>query len=240
MHDCQSYREDWLAGTEKEDQVDCGECRSFCEDANAILIATVVGAPPLPDVSEDYWKGFENRLRKSLVRENAARSFRVYWKWSAVAAAAAIATVVTWGTIRTVQSTAPRITAQQVAAPQIEVIDDHIQGLDPMVVAYLERSELFLRTYTKIEPSDKEDLDDSRALAKQSLKEISEQKKLAGNFAPVRITLDQYENVLREIKNLSSSQELTDVQTRILSNGLIANMKAYQPQVMLVSRRYGR
>jgi hypothetical protein len=55
----------------------------------------------------------------------------------------------------------------------------------------------------------------------------------------VRITLDQYENVLREIKNLSSSQELTDVQTRILSNGLIANMKAYQPQVMLVSRRYG-
>jgi len=131
----------------------------------------------------------------------------------------------------------PRITGQQVAAPQIEVVDDHIQGLDPMVVAYLERSELFLRNYTKIDPSDREDLDDSRALAKQSLKEIAEQKELAGNFAPVRITLDQYENVLREIKNLNSKQELTDVQTRILSNGLIANMKAYQPQVMLVSRR---
>jgi hypothetical protein len=236
MHDCQSYREDWLAGTE-EGPVDCGECRSFCEDANAVLIATVVGAPPLPDVSEEYWKGFENRLRSSLARENAARSFRSYWKWSAVAAAAAIAAVVTWGTIRPVRRVEPQITAQQVASPQIEVVDDHIQGLDPMVVAYLGRSELFLRNYTKIEPSDKEDLNDSRALAKQSLVEIAEQKKLAGNFAPVRITLDQYENILREIKNLNSNQELTDVQTRILTNGLIANMKAYQPQVMLVSRR---
>src|SRR4051812_17596733 len=148
MHDCQSYREDWLAGTE-EGLVDCGECRSFSEDANAILIATVVGAPPLPDVSEEYWKGFENRLRNLLVRENAARSYRVYWKSSAVAAAAAIALFVTWGTIRPSRPAEPRIAAQQVAAPQIEVVDDHIQGLDPMVVAYLERSELFLRNYTK-------------------------------------------------------------------------------------------
>jgi hypothetical protein len=236
MHDCQSYREDWLAGTE-EGPVDCGECRSFSEDANAILIATVVGAPPLPDVSEEYWKGFENRLRNSLVRENAARSLHAYWKWAPVAAGAAIAAVVTWGSIRQAPPAQPQITTQQFAAPQIEVVDDHIQGLDPMVVAYLERSELFLRNYTKIEPSDNEDIDDSRALAKQSLKEIAEQKELAGNFAPVRITLDQYENVLREIKNLNSKQELTDVQGRILSNGLIANMKAYQPQVMLVSRR---
>jgi hypothetical protein len=242
MHDCQRYREDWLAGKE-EGQVDCGDCRSFCEDANAILIATVVGAPPLPDVTDEYWNGFENRLRKSLVRENAARSLRAYWKWAPVAAGAAIAAVVTWGSIRPAPPAPPappQITTQQTAAPQIEVVDDHIQGLDPMVVAYLERSELFLRTYTKIEPSDKEDLDDSRALAKQSLMEIGEQKKLAGNFAPVRITLDQYENVLREIKNLNSTQELTDVQTRILSHGLIANMKAYQPQVILVSGRYGR
>jgi hypothetical protein len=239
MHDCQSYREDWLAGTE-EGQVDCGDCRSFCEDANAILIATVVGAPPLPDVSEEYWKEFENRLRKSLVRENAARTFHSYWKWAPVAAGAAIAAVVTWGSIRPAQPTATPVSAQQVAAPQIEIVDDHIQGLDPAVVTYLERSELFLRNYTKIEPANTEDLDDSRALAKQSLMEIAEQKKLAGNFAPVQITLDQYENVLREIKNLNSSQELNDVQTRIRSNGLIANMKAYQPQVILVSGRYGR
>ena len=236
MHDCQRYREDWLTGIE-EIPVDCEDCRSFCEDANAILIATVAGAPPLPDLSEEYWSRFDNRLRVSLARENTARSIRAYWKWSAVAAAAAIAAVVTWGTIRAARPVESQFTAQQIAAPQIEIVDDHIQGLDPMVVAYLERSELFLRSYTKIEPSDKEDLNDSRALAKQSLKEIAEQKELAGNFAPVRITLDEYEHVLREIKNSHSSEDLADIQTRVLSRGLIANMKAYQPQFLLVSGR---
>ena len=135
--------------------------------------------------------------------------------------------VVAWGTIRPAQP----------SEPQIKIVEDHIQGLDPMVVAFLERSELFLRNFTKIEPSYMEDLDDSRDRAKQSLMEIGEKKKLAGNFAPVRITLDEYENVLREIKNLDSSEELTDLQTRILASGLIANMKAYQPQVMLLSQR---
>jgi len=67
--------------------------------------------------------------------------------------------------------------------------------------------------------------------------EIGEQKDLAGNFAPVRMTLDEYENVLREIKNMGSSEELVDLQKRILANGLIANLKAYQPQVLLVSQR---
>ena len=236
MHDCQRYREDWLAGTDQS-AVDCEDCRTFCEDANIIMVAAVVGAPPLPELSVEEMNRFDYRLRKSLARENAARSIRTYWRWAGVAAAAAIVTIVSWSTIRPVGSDVPQTTAQQIATPQIEVVDDHIQGLDPMVVAYLERSELFLRNYTKIDAADKEDLDDSRALARQSLKEIGEQKKLAGNFAPVRITLDQYENVLREIKNLNSSEELADVQTRIRSNGLIANMKAYQPQVILVSGR---
>jgi hypothetical protein len=134
---------------------------------------------------------------------------------------------VTWGTIR----------PTPLRAPRIEIVDNHIQGLDPMVVAYLERSELFLRNFTKIEPSYKEDLEDSRADAKQSLMEIGKQKDLAGNFVPVRITLDEFENVLREIKNLDSSAELPDLQNRILASGLIANLEAYQPQVMQLSQR---
>jgi hypothetical protein len=228
MHDCQKYREDWLAGTQ-EDPVDCEDCRIFCEDANIIMVAAVVGAPPLPELSEDDLNRFDSRLRRSLARENAARSFNMYWKWSGVAAAAAIAAVVSWGMIET----APPV------SPNIAVVDDHIQGLDPMVVAYLQRSELFLRNFTKIDSTQNEDLMDSRARAKQSLMEIGEQKHLADNFVPVRITLDKYENVLREIKNQESSEELADIQKRILSSGLIANMKAYQPQLMLVSQHLG-
>src|SRR5262245_7138963 len=228
MHDCQRFREDWIGGT-VERLVDCEACRSFCDEVDVILLATASATQPIPEFSEEYWNGFESRLRETLIRENASRRSQVYWKWPALAAAAVLAAVVTWGTIR----------SAHFIAPQIEIVDDHIQGLDPMVVAYLERSELFLRNFTKIEPSYVEDLDDSRARAKQSLMEIGEQMELAGNFAPVRITLDEYENVLREIKNLNTSEELADLQTRILTSGLIANMTAYQPQAMLQSRHLG-
>jgi hypothetical protein len=226
MHDCQKFREDWIDGTGVT-PIECEECRRFCEETDAILIAAVVAVPPIPELSEEYWNGFDGRLRDRLIQENAARNSRVYWKWSALAAGAAIAAVVTWAMNRPAQP----------VEPQIRVVNNHIQGLDPMVVAYLERSELFLRNFTKIEPTRKDDLEDSRADAKQSLMEIGEQKELADDFAPVRITLDEYENVLREIKNLDSSVELADLQSRIRSNGLIANMKAYQPQVMLASGR---
>jgi hypothetical protein len=225
MHDCQKFREDWIGGT-VEDAIDCEECLRFCEEADVILLATAA-APPIPELSEEYWNGFEGRLRETLIQENAARSSHVYWRWSALAAAAAIVLVVTWGTMRQARPN----------APQVEFVNNHIQGLDPMVVAFLERSELFLRNFTKIESSHTEDLADSRSSAKQSLMEIGGQKELAGNFAPVRMTLDEYENVLREIKNMGSSEDLVDLQRRILANGLIANLKAYQPQVMLVSQR---
>ena len=226
MHDCQKFREAWVSGT-ADGPVDCEECRRFCEEAGAILVAAACATPPIPEFPEEYWNWLDHQLREMLLLENASRSPHAYWKWSAPAAAAAIAVVVAWATIRPAQP----------IVPQIKIVEDHIQGLDPMVVAFLERSELFLRNFTKIEPSYMEDLDDSQARAKQSLMEIGENKKLAGNFAPVRITLDEYENVLREIKNLDSTEELTDLQARILASGLIANMKAYQPQVMLVSQR---
>lgn len=227
MHDCQKFREAWVSDT-AGGPVDCEECRRFSEEAGVILRAAASAAPPMPEFPEEYWNRLDHQLREMLIQENPSRSAHAHWKWSALAAAAAaIAVMVAWGTIRPVQP----------SEPQIKIVEDHIQGLDPMVVAFLERSELFLRNFTKIEPSYMEDLDDSQARAKQSLMEIGEEKKLAGNFAPVRITLDEYENVLREIKNLGSSEELPDLQTRILAGGLIANMKAYQPHVMLVSQR---
>jgi hypothetical protein len=233
MHDCQRFREDWVAGS-TEDFGDCDECRSFCEDAQLILQATDGSAQPMPEFSEYQWRRFEGRLRENLVHENASRRIQVYWKWSgAVAAVAALAVVVTWGATRV--NTWLEVTP--VEAAHIEMNDDHIKGLDPMVVEYLEQSELFLRNFTKIEASYAEDIDDSRDRAKQSLQEIGEQRELAGNFVPVQIALDEYENVLREIKNLDTPEHLADIQTRIRANGLIANLKAYQPQVRLVSQR---
>jgi hypothetical protein len=232
MHDCQRFREDWVAGS-AEDFGDCDDCRSFCEDARLILQATDGSAQPMPEFSDYEWRRFEGRLRENLVHENADRRMQVYWRWSgAVAAAAALAIVVSWGATRV--NTWIDVTPVEA---HIELNDDHIKGLDPMVVEYLEQSELFLRNFTKIEASYVEDIDDSRDRAKQSLREIGEQRALAGNFAPVQIALDEYENVLREIKNLDTPEHLVDIQARIRANGLIANLKAYQPQVRLVSQR---
>jgi hypothetical protein len=38
MHDCQKFREDWMAAT-AEASVECVECRRFCDEADAILLA---------------------------------------------------------------------------------------------------------------------------------------------------------------------------------------------------------
>jgi hypothetical protein len=123
------------------------------------------------------------------------------------------------------------------AGPSVRFESDHIEGLDPRVVDFMGQSELFVRDFTKIEPSYTEEIEDARSRATRSLAGIPEQRKAAGDFAPVQITLDEYESVLLDIKNLESPKEIPEIQRRIRSVGLIANLKAYQPQVVLASMR---
>lgn len=243
MHDCQRFREDWIAASADaaaeeaaQEVMDCQECQNFCEEATIILQATE--AQPVPEFAEAYWDRYDDRLRVHLFLENASRRRQFYWKWSTItAAAAAIVLVLAWGGMRV--ATPPVETAT--AEPEIEFVDAHIRGLNPAVVAFLGQSELFLRNFTKIDPSYsyKEDLQEAQARAKQGLAKIEEQKMRAGDFAPVRIALDEYESVLRDIKNLDSdsAEDVVDIQSLIRHSGLIASMKAYQPQVMLVSHR---
>jgi hypothetical protein len=230
MHDCQRFREDWIAGL-NEDFAGCEACRSFCEDTRLILQALEGAAPQVPEMREAYWDRFDDQLRTGLIQQNSWRAYQFYGKWSAVGVAATIAMVMTWGAMRTSQPVADIAKA----TPQIEFVDAHIKGLNPTVVAFLGQSELFLRNFTKIDPGFEEDLQDARTRAEQDLAEIERQKSRAADFTPVRMALDEYENVLREIKNVDSRTEIVDIQTRIQRSGLIANMKAYQPQVMLVA-----
>ena len=139
----------------------------------------------------------------------------------------------TWGGTRVLEP----IRNDANATPQIEFVDNHIKGLNPSVVEFLGQSELFLRSFTKIEPSYTQDLQDAQIRAKESLGEIETQKLRTADFLPVQIALDEYESVLRDIKNLDSADDVADIQTRIRSTGLIANINAYQPQVMLAIQR---
>jgi hypothetical protein len=229
MHDCQRFREEWIAGL-TEDAGACELCGSFCEDSRLILQSIDGAAQPIPELSEKYWDRFDDRLRSGLATENAWRRYRFYGKTSMAAAAAVIAVIITSAGMRAPQS----IEEGAKTMPQIEFVDDHIKGLNPTVVTFLGQSELFLRSFTKIDPSYEEDLQDARSRAKQDLAEIRRQQLRAADFAPVRMALDEYESVLREIKNVDSAGDIADIQTRIRRSGLIANMTAYQPQLIMV------
>jgi hypothetical protein len=227
MHDCHRFREDWIGGS-MGDPAGCDDCRRFCEEAGAVLAALDTSRPG--QLSEFYWTGFENRLRTRLTSENAVthrRAVQTRWIVALASAASVVIAVAGWGFYR---SPARRT--------DIAIFDsNHIQSLDPRVVSFLSQSELDLRNFTKIEPSYTEEIRDARDRASRSLAGIAEQKNAAANFAPVRIVLDEYESVLREIKNLDSPEDISDIQMRIRRNGLIANLKAYQPRVVLASSR---
>jgi len=233
MHDCHKFREEWIAGCEAGDDSGCDECRLFCEDASAILMALRSPSNPVPDASSAYWTWSGMRLRARLVEESSASARRAArYRWIATyAAAASVAVVLTLGTLRIPHP------ADQTDAAGVVLETDHIAGLDRGVVDFLGQSELLVRDFTKIDPSYKEDIADARDRASRSLALLPQQKRAAADFVPVRITLDQYENVLREIKNMNSPADIADIQMHIRRNGLIANLKAYQPRVVPVSQR---
>ena len=237
MHDCRKYREEWLDAA-LEETTNCEKCRQFCEEAAALLQVMNSAERPASEVSTDYWSGFEDRLRINLAHASAAGIPRVPWKLRSTAVAAAVVAAAWLGFRASQERTAPVDTAQPARVEgRIEFVDSHIEGLDRSVVDFLRQSELDLRTFTKLKPSYTEDIDDARRRAGRALEGIAGQKKAAGDFAPVRIALDEYESVLREIKNLDSPGDISDIQLRIHRNGLVASLNAYQPRVLLVSHR---
>jgi len=55
---------------------------------------------------------------------------------------------------------------------------------------------------------------------------------------PVVNVMETYETVLRDIRNVdqqNADEDIPDIQKRIQKNGLIANLKSFQPRVTEVS-----
>ena len=181
MHDCQKFREDWVPGT-AEGPVDCEECRRYCEEAGAILMAAACATPPIPEFTEEYWNGFDHELREMLIRGNASRSSHVYWKWSALAAAAAIALVVAWGRFAHPSPASLRSKLSKITFKAWIPWLWHSSN-DPSCFFATSRKSNHPTWKTLMTPG----IAQNRALWKLA------RRKLAGNFAPVRITLDEYE-----------------------------------------------
>jgi len=256
MHQCEEFREritehiidreDLTARSEfQRELVICQSCAEFYAESRDLIeaMSTVEF-----DVSEEQWSAMDHRLRIRLLGErfeNAASLRRSRWNLRMAIPAMAGAAALLLLTIGLYRLATP-VTEQPVAALNPRVQRDEVVRpqtappvvLDPVTVDFLERSELLLRNVMKLEPADTEDLADAKKIAVEQLIGLGQRKQAAADAPPVVNVMDTYETVLRDIRNLDGqtmAEDISDLQTRIERNGLIANMKAFQPGVVLVN-----
>jgi hypothetical protein len=245
MHNCEEFRERMAEHIiDRQDLTNdprfkpellfCPDCCGFyvesCEAMNALSsvdthVDAYVGAgfsPAFKYKQKLYIMEFE--------RERRARSYRRVLQWSAAAAALLL---VTAGLSRL---PAP---APDSSLPRMVNIEQPVP-LDPGTVDFLQQSELLLRNVVNMAPNNTQDLADVKRIAGEQLLAINQRKDAAAQLPPVLNVMDTYETVLRDIRNVdekSASDDVPDIQNRIQRDGLIANIKAFQPRVTTVSFR---
>jgi hypothetical protein len=246
MHQCEEFREritehiidreDLASNAEfHHELLICSACSEFYAEAREMIEALSTVDQSIP---EQKWDGIEHRLRMRIVNEalprqhhKATRTLR----WIPIFAAAAMLVM----TIGLYRLATPLLNVQRVAAPAPQTIYvDHSVSLDPATVDFLEESELLLRNLMKITPTDVDDLADAKQVAGGQLADIAQRKEAAADVPPVVDVMDTYETILRDLRNLderSAAEDIADIQSRIRKNGLIANMKAFQPSVTTVT-----
>jgi hypothetical protein len=249
MHNCEEFREriteriidreDLAATAELQHELlICSGCSDFYAESREMIEA--LSAVDL-SISESQWNAIEGRLRWRIANEDAGvihhkgtKARRVFLLAPLLAAAALL--LITIGLARLAIPSAEVQLAVD-PAPQSTYID-HSAVLDPVTVDFLEQSELLLRNVMKIAPSDAEDLADAKKTASEQLVDIKLRKEAAADVPPVVDVMETYETILRDLRNLddrNAAEDIPDIQKRIQKNGLIANMKAFQPNLMQVS-----
>jgi hypothetical protein len=255
MHNCEEFREritEYIIDREEvsakpefqHDLLICSSCAEFYAQSREMIQA--LDGIDLT-VSESQWWGIERRLQATLFHaqpEMPARgpiaSFFELQKWVNRATtpfflSAAALLVITIGLSRLA---IPRIDWPTSLEPATAIFVEHSVPLDPVTVDFLEESELLLRNVMKIEPANAEDLAQARKAASAQLAELEQRKEAAAEVPPVVGVMETYETILRDLRNVderSADEDISDIQKRIETNGLIANMKAFQPRVTKVS-----
>jgi hypothetical protein len=244
MHNCEEFREcitEHIVDRQdltndprfKPELLICPDCCEFyvesCDAMNALSsVDTHVDAY----VGAGFSPAFKYRQKLYIMefeRERKARSYRRVLQWSAAAAALLLVTV---GLSR-LPAPAPDSTVPAAFVEQP-------LPLDPGTVDFLQQSELLLRNVVKMAPNNTQDLADVKRIAGEQLLAIDQRKDAAAQLPPVLNVMDTYETVLRDIRNVdekSAPDDVPDIQNRIQRDGLIANIKAFQPRVTTVSFR---
>ena len=239
MHNCEEFREritehiidreDLSADPRfQRELLICLDCAEFYADS-CEMIAALASVDATVPLNLGFTPAFRFRQNSSLLEFERGRKARAYGRilqWAAAAAALFLATV---GLLRF---------PKPIQAPPAATYIEHPVPLDPVTVDFLQQSELLLRNVVKLAPNDTEDLADVKRKASEQLLAIEQRKDAAAQLPPVRNVMDTYETVLRDIRNVDekrAADDMPDIQNRIRRNGLIANIKAFQPRVTMVS-----
>jgi len=240
MHNCEEFREtiaEHITGGEdltvdprfQHELLICPDCAEFYADSCEMMAALSLVDASVP-VGAGFTRAFKFRQKEPSMIFERGRKARAYGSVLQWASAAAALLLMSAGLLRI-----PRpISAPPAEATYVE----HPVSLDPVTVDFLQQSELLLRNVVKLAPKDTEDLADVKRKASEQLLAIEQRKDAAAELPPVRNVMDTYETVLRDIRNVgenSVADEMPDIQKRIQRNGLIANIKAFQPRVTMVS-----
>lgn len=238
MHNCEEFREriteyiidrqDLISDPRfKNDFLICTDCCEFyldsCEMMSALALVDVAVGP----VHASFMPAVEFRQERSRVPFDRGRKTRV-WGLSVQWTAAAAALILVAGGLLRIPAPVPLPAVQRLEQPL---------PLDPVTVDFLQQSELLLRNVEKMAPNDTRDLADVKRIASEQLLAIDERKDAAAQVPPVLNVMDTYETVLRDIRNVNEKtapDDVPDIQQRIQRDGLIANIKAFQPRVTTV------
>jgi len=265
MHNCEEFRERITEhlidredpGTMPEFRYElmvCSSCSEFYTESRDVLDA--LSAVDLC-VTETQWTGIQQRLNARILNEPvrpvltplktpAPGRFSGVPKLFAAAVPAAIpammsAAALLLATIALARFSVPFAKQQAPVAPAVAAESayvEHSVPLDPVTVDFLEQSELLLRNVLKMDSTDVEDLAEARKVAGQQLAELKQRQQAAAEVPPVVSVMETYETILRDLRNVddrTADEDISDIQRRIKTNGLIANMKAFQPRVTEIS-----
>ena len=256
MHNCEEFRERITEHIIDRENVaamaefhrelsTCASCSEFCAESQELMEA--LSEIDL-SISESQWNGIQQRLNAHILTADVVvgvlpdvtvaaprAKARDYMFSTPFFAAVAALLLITIGLGRIA---APPVAQTIPALASETVYVEHAVPLDPVTVDFLEQSELLLRNVMKIEPADKEDIEDAKQVASEHLAELPQRRQAAAEVPPVVDVMQTYETVLRDIRNVderSPKEDIGDIQRRIRSNGLIATMKTFQPRMTEVS-----
>ena len=253
MHGCESFRtsvvEPLIDGGQLDDAAraeleSCPRCLAFYAEAELTLgrLSTAFEDLERFETSEDeFMVGFNDRLRRRVINDrvsgDTAETSRPAgaggWLWRPLVPAVGLmmAAVFMFVSVQPVDVVLPDLAGRQ-------LITDYVLELDPLTLDFLEQSELFMRMFVKLGPADSEDLAESMQVSVKQLPQLEQRREALMEFPPVLMVLDDYEEILRDIRNLPedvAEEDISDIQMRIHNDGLVARMRAYQPRTSLVA-----